>query len=101
MGPSVLWVLVLGFLAGVFIRSLLPLGLSFAGFISLLAAAVLVVGFLERSKLHVGMLVALALFACASGVARMDFALLVSDRALDGYLGSEIVLEGVVFGEPD
>ena len=101
MAARILWVAVLGFLAGVFLRSLAPMGLAFAGFVALLGVVALLLGVVERAKLRAGMLVAVALFACAGGIARMNVAIVSGDPVLTEHLGSRVVLEGVVSNEPD
>jgi len=101
MGPKILWVVVLGFLAGVFLRSLFPLGSSFAWFAALLAVAVLFLGVVEKRRLPVVVIITLALLSFTGGVARMNSAVIVSDPVLTKYLGSKVTIEGVVFNEPD
>jgi len=101
MGPSVLWTIVLGFLAGVFLRSLAPLGLSLVGLAVLLGVSVLFLGVVEKRKLRTIVLIMVALFAFAGGVARMNSAVVVSNPVLTHYLGSKVTIEGVVFSEPD
>src|SRR3989344_5233317 len=68
MGPKILWVIVLGFLAGVFLRSLFPLGSSFALFAALLGVAVLFLGVVEKRRLPTVVIITLALLAFAGGV---------------------------------
>src|SRR3989338_6800325 len=101
MGPKILWVIVLGFLAGVFLRSLFPLGSSFALFAALLGVAVLFLGVVEKRRLPTVVIITLALLAFAGGVARMNSAVVVSDPVLTNYLGSKVTIEGVVLSEPD
>jgi competence protein ComEC len=101
MGSRILWAVVAGFLLGVFARSFLPLGWSTVGFIVLLGGAALALGALERAKLAHLVVVAVALFSCAAGVARMHTAVLIGDPRLNARIGSPIVLEGVIADEPD
>ena len=101
MGPKILWVIVLGFLAGVFLRSLFPLGSSFALFAALLGVAVLFLGVVEKRRLPTVVIITLALLAFAGGVARMNSAVVVSDPVLTNSLGSKVTIEGVVLSEPD
>jgi competence protein ComEC len=101
MNAHILWALVLGFVTGVFLRSLVPLEVAFVGFMALLGSAALLLGILERKKLRACVLVAVALFACASGIARMGAAVVTTDPILDTRIGEKVVLEGVVSHEPD
>jgi len=99
MSAHILWAIVTGFLAGVFLRSLAPTGLAFVGFIACLAFALIIIAALEnKRRVIVG---AIALFALAAGILRMDAAAVVADPALEETLGEKITLEGVVFQEPD
>ncbi|MBI2610698.1 ComEC/Rec2 family competence protein [Candidatus Kaiserbacteria bacterium] len=99
MSTHVLWAIVLGFLAGIFLRSFVPLGVSFVSLLSLSAVAVLILS--ARQRAIRGVFVAVALLACGAGVLRMDAAVLVSDPALASRVGEKVTLEGVVFNEPD
>ncbi|OGG67578.1 hypothetical protein A3C21_03820 [Candidatus Kaiserbacteria bacterium RIFCSPHIGHO2_02_FULL_59_21] len=101
MSARVLWVIVLGFLAGVFLRSLAALSLSFAAFFALLAAAVILLLLSGSPRFRHGILAALALFALAGGIVRMDSAVVRDDPALAARIGSGIAIEGVVSDEPD
>jgi competence protein ComEC len=103
MGSNVFWAAVFGFLSGVFVRSLVPLGWSFAGFLILLGAATFIFVWFTRVPLAVarGTLVAIAFFACAAGIARMQTAVVTGDPSLTANLGKNIVIEGVVSQEPD
>ncbi len=101
MNARIFWAIVGGFLAGVFARSFLPLGISFAWFLGVLAAAAIFFGFVERSKLPAMIVVAIALTSCAGGIARMNAATLSGDPALSARIGTNVVLEGVILQEPD
>lgn len=101
MGPRILWALVGGFLIGVFARSVLPLGLSYAALLLLLAAASAGFAFLERSRAGSYLVLAVALVAIAGGIARMNVATLQGDPTLDRYLGKKVAILGVVEAEPD
>ena len=63
MGPSVLWTIVFGFLAGVFLRSLVPVGFSFAWLAALLGVAVLFLGVVEKRRFPMVVIIAVALFS--------------------------------------
>ena len=101
MGTKILYAVVAGFILGVFVRSLFPLGLAFAGFAVLIAVAFLALFLSDRSKARSAAVVALALFAFAGGIARTHVAVETGDPGLTSQLGTEVVIEGVVFAEPD
>lgn len=100
MRTKVFWVLALGFLAGVCLRSFVPLGISFVLFLSLCSLAGVLVGAMMRTSAR-GLLIALALLASSAGVLRMDAAILQPDPAFTSALGKEVAFEGIVFNEPD
>src|SRR5580693_2755401 len=96
MGSRVFWAVVFGFLLGVFARSFLLIGWNFIGLLTLLGAAVLLS---ERSTK--GILVAVMLFACALGIARMQMEVVTGDANLTADLDKNVVIEGIVSQEPD
>lgn len=97
MGPSLLWAIVGGFLVGIFARSLLPLGLSFAGCAALLALSSI---FFVRTKKN-ALIIVCVLLAFSGGIVRMHFAVLTGDPQVTAHLGEEVTIEGVVVQEPD
>lgn len=99
MAARILWAIVVGFFAGVFLRSFVPFGFAFVGFLALLAVAALLVSFVSRTS--GGVILTVALLALGGGVLRMDAAILVPDPLLRDMLGEEVVLEGIVVAEPD
>src|SRR3989344_398577 len=101
MGPKVLWAITIGCTAGILLRSLLPLGLAFTGFLALLGVAALLVGCIERQRLRASMLLAITLFSLAAGILRMHSAVVSVDPVFAERIGSKIMLEGVVANEPD
>ncbi len=101
MGAKILWAVVVGFALGVFVRSLFPLGLAFAGFAVLIAVAILFLSLIDRSKVWPAIIVATALLAFAGGITRMHVAVEIGDPALTSQLGTKVVIEGIVFAEPD
>lgn len=101
MPSKILWALVGGFLLGVFVRSFAPLGLSAVAFGLLLAITVLVLGFLDRSRMRVLVVISVALAAFSGGIARMHMAALSGDPLLTGRLDRKVTLEGYVTAEPD
>src|SRR3989344_7009817 len=100
MGARILWAVVGGFLAGIFLRSFLPLGLSFVGLLIHLTTAALFLSLIVQKNVR-GVLVVAALLSLAGGILRMDAATLLPDPTLETQLGEETVLEGFVFDEPD
>ena len=101
MGANLLWAVVAGFILGVFVRSLFPLGLAFAGFAVVVAIAALLLSITDGTKVRSAVVVALALLAFAGGIARTHIAVETGDPRLTSQLGTEVVLEGIVFAEPD
>ncbi len=101
MSARVLWAIVVGFLLGVFLRSFFHIGLAAIGFVALLALCALVAARFDASKRAALVPLAIACIALGAGVVRTDFATQKSDPTLDGLIGKNITLEGVVFAEPD
>ena len=101
MGANLLWAVVAGFILGVFVRSLFPLGLAFAGFAVVVAIAALLLSITDGTKVRSAVVVALALLAFAGGIARTHIAVETGDPRLTSQLGAKVVLEGIVFAEPD
>src|SRR3989338_10870227 len=99
MGGVYLWAVVLGFVVGVFLASILPLGFSAAAFLVLLAVGIVALEYLDRQPKFLIAVVFLA--ATSLGVARMQLAIVESDPILDALVGEKISLEGVVVAEPD
>lgn len=99
MQGTFVWIVTVGFIAGVFLRSFFPLGLSFVFFLCISALAVLLLSLAGKSIR--GVLVAVILLAVGAGVLRMDSAILAPDPALTSQIGEEVVVEGFVFNEPD
>jgi len=101
MSAKILYAVVGGFILGVFVRSLFPVGFAFAGLAVLIAVAVLLLSLNDRSKVRSTAVVALALLAFAGGVLRTHIAVETGDPALSSQLGAKVVIEGAVFAEPD
>lgn len=100
MAGKIFWAVVLGFLLGVAARSFLPLGHAYIYLILFLAAASASLFFIGRLKIET-VIISVALFSCALGIARMDVATLSGDPALTAHLGERVLIEGVVSAEPD
>src|SRR3989344_8046890 len=101
MQSKILWALVGGFLAGVFVRSFVLLGLSVVVFALLLGALALVLAYIDRPRAKSLIVVAVVFVAFAGGIARMEDAALLGNPHLTERLGSNVVLVGVVADEPD
>ncbi len=101
MPVRILWAIVGGFLAGVFVRSLLPLGLASVGFVMLLSATAAVFSLFDRSKIRVLLVIAAALTAFSAGVVRVESIALRDDPQLTARIGSHVTITGVVANEPD
>lgn len=99
VGTCAFWFAIIGFCAGVLLRSLLPYGESIAWCFISIASALALAGCAARRAPYA--LAGVACLACAAGVLRMDAATTERVPALDALVGEEISLEGVVFAEPD
>lgn len=95
------WAAVMGFLAGVFLRSSMPLGAASAAFVCVLAGALAILpllGFFRRTH---ALIAVVALCALALGSARMHYGVFAPDTALAARAGSDVSLAGIVAEEPD
>ena len=101
MGVKIFWAVVVGFLTGVFVRSFVPLGASFAGLCALIACALLVFAYINQDKGRDALIAAVALIALGGGILRMDMATLSGDPQLSARLDTHVVLTGSVIDEPD
>ena len=107
MRGSVLYSFIGSFVLGVALRSFFDFGLSFALFLIFLSLLLLAYYYVIRTRKTSGntgsiFLVSLAVLALGLGVLRFDLADLEhGERLLDRVIGKEIVVEGIVFDEPD
>lgn len=101
MSAQVLWAVVGGFLAGVFIRSFALVPWPFWAFLLLLSLTAIAFAYLEREKRRQLAIVSVALIACAIGILRMDAATLRGSSELTTHLGDTLTIEGLVVDEPD
>ncbi len=90
---SIFWISIFGFLSGVFVASVSAPGWYVVLFCILLAAALFLV---PR-----GFFVSIGIIACFFGGLRTESVSLSRDALLDAALGERVVIEGVVFEEPD
>lgn len=97
------WVIIGGFLIGVFARSLVPLGYSFAAFCALLALALGFLSYLSGTREEVQRYVAAIFALCAFtlGIIRTEFAVVSGTPELDAHLNETVTIQGFVFREPD
>ncbi|OGG54891.1 hypothetical protein A3C20_03225 [Candidatus Kaiserbacteria bacterium RIFCSPHIGHO2_02_FULL_55_25] len=101
MSSRILWAIVGGFLAGVFVRSFIALPWPFAAFFVLLAVASLAYISVVREKKYVLIIVATVCVAFAVGVLRMESAGQAGDGSLTSVVGKKVTIVGTVFDEPD
>lgn len=101
MGSRVLWAIVGGFLAGVFLASFIPLTPAHALFVIGLGILIGIVGRIDISIQKKYLVVAVALVACGLGMLRMEMAARVGDPGLSARIGQSVVLNGIVTEEPD
>lgn len=99
MAARIVWSIALGCIAGIFVRSVLPIAWPHVALIAVLGAAALSHFVLDRRPT----MLAIALFCCAAGVGilRMDAAALEGSAALNERIGSEVTIVGSIVGEPD
>ncbi len=101
IGVRILWALSAGFLFGVFVRSVFPIGDAYAGFFALMAFCCIASCAIDTRHATRLIVCGTALFACAVGMARMQGAILTGDPALDERIGKHVVIDGVISAEPD
>jgi len=101
MQAQIFWVVVAGFLFGVFMRTLFPFGWVSIGFVILLASAVIIAAFAARAHTRAAILLSVTFVAFACGAARMHTGIVIGDPLLDAHVGNETTIEGVVVDEPD
>ena len=101
VGVRVLWAVCVGFLAGVFFRSVFPVGEFFAWGMGFVALMLLLLSLGDSKRLRFAIVGATALFACGLGVLRMENARLQGDPILNQYIGKKVIFEGIVSDEPD
>ncbi len=101
MGSRLLWAVVFGFLSGVFARSTLSIGLSYAALVLMLGCACILASLLDQPRSRNLLVIAVGLAACACGIVRMDSSVLTGEPTLTAHLGARVVLEGSVAADPD
>lgn len=100
-GAQAFWAIAIGFLAGVFFRSLVPFGWWGIGFLLLLGGSALLVALFEDIRKPAGVLAGIALLSCAAGAMRLQTAVFTGDPVLNTRIGQSVVLDGIVSDEPD
>ncbi|MBI2030881.1 ComEC/Rec2 family competence protein [Candidatus Kaiserbacteria bacterium] len=102
MGSQLLWSATVGFLAGVLARSFVPLGPTYALFLTVITGVLLAVLYLyDRPHVRIGIIVAIACLAFAGGIMRMNVAILPMDPGAHAHIGERVTVTGYVFAEPD
>lgn len=101
MAVRIFWTIIVGFLVGVLVQSIVPIGVVTLGWLVALAGLVLFSHPLARVPLPTALLTALALVACATGAVRMQSATVASDPTIDALVGERVEIEGVIVAEPD
>ncbi len=101
MRERLLWAVVIGFLGGIALVSLLPLGEPYAYFAMLLGVAALALAYFDASKWKACVVLAIGCLACGLGMVRMHIVSSPHDAALSALIGARVVVEGRVFDEPD
>ncbi len=98
IGVFALWAACAGFLAGIFARSLFPLGSDVVFLCGVLVFGIYAAGFM---RVRSAVVIAAFFFFCGGGIIRMESAVLKSDPILDQHIGRKVILEGFVIDEPD
>ncbi|HVU75722.1 MAG TPA: ComEC/Rec2 family competence protein [Candidatus Paceibacterota bacterium] len=101
MGSKVLWAVVLGFLGGVFARSLFPLSWPFAAFFLVLACLALWIALMHAHARTWGIVAAVVCAFLAVGIVRMDSVTLRGAPQFAPLIGRSATIEGIVSAEPD
>ncbi len=99
MAARVVWSLSLGFLAGVFARSVFDVSLPHALLFALVAAISILFALGLRKNMFV--VIAMLCAAISAGILRMDAARIVADPVLAAQIGTHVTLNGHVVEEPD
>ncbi|OGG58482.1 hypothetical protein A2765_01990 [Candidatus Kaiserbacteria bacterium RIFCSPHIGHO2_01_FULL_56_24] len=101
MGTRIFWAGIIGFILGVFARTNVQFGWVTIGFVVFCAIVVAVMVRIELAMAHRAFLLSIVLLAFAGGATRMHGGVIESDPTLDSYVGSKVVLEGIIVDEPD
>lgn len=97
----IFWTIIVGFLVGVSVQSIMIIGPVTLGWLVALAGLVLFTHPLARVPFPTALLSALALVACVAGAMRMQSATVASDPVIDALVGERVAIEGVIVAEPD
>ncbi len=101
MAVRIFWAIICGFVVGVSVQSIVPVGVVTLGWLVALAGLILLTHPFARVPLSVVMIAAFALVACAAGAMRMQSATVASDPTIDAFVGERVAIEGVIVAEPD
>src|SRR3990167_6680198 len=95
-GAWIFWAAVAGFLVGVLIESVFLLGIFLAAILACIGVGLVFVAFVNH-KARYASVCAVALFAAALGISRMDAMTLVPDASFKEYIGERVTIECTVF----
>ncbi len=101
MKAGILWAVIVGFLAGVFVASFVRIDLQTIGFVLVIACAVFAVQWLEGVRIRAPVFFLIASIAFVLGSLRVGIAVPITDSSLESLLDTTVQLEGVVTSEPD
>lgn len=99
MNARIFWIVVVGTLVGVFVRTLVPFGWVTISFF--IGTGLVGLCFFIFKREIVTLLFSIAVISFALGAARMHTGIIESNPILDAVIGERVVLVGVVHGEPD
>ncbi len=98
---NIVYLIVGGFVTGVFWRSFFDFGVEFSVFVLSLGAVVLLMSFILKSRRNV-LLVVIFIISAAFGLLRYDVANIHQGSAVvDSFVNKTILAEGIVIDEPD
>lgn len=102
MTVAVFYVSIAGFISGVGLASLWPLSAAYAGLFLILSCSVLACYFLSGVSKKRILLASLFLLALAGGIFRFEVSKTgLTDQFLESNLDRQVILSGLVIGEPD
>ena len=101
MGAQIFWAGIVGFLVGVFVRTLFPFGWLTIAFFIFSATVVILVAYVLRADMRPALLFSVFLLTFAGGAVRMQTGIIESDPLLDAAVGEKVILVGIVQDEPD
>ncbi len=101
MGVRIFWAIIIGFLAGVCMRSFFYVGSNFVLAVGTFSIIALFISFFNRRHARYLIIIAFVLISGGLGIMRMAKGEIQADPVLTAQLGTRVTLVGVVSDEPD